>query len=108
VAVANPERDGPASGPANDNQAIGGRPLPGFLVNGMIENGAERDGAAPGDTSSVAMTLANHTASDVPLSASGPGALTFTGTYDNTDAFFKMARILAAWRGKAPPPARKR
>lgn len=101
-AVANPERDGPTSGPDVDNTAVGGRAIPGFLVPGIIENGAERDPRAPGDTSSVPITVANHTASDVPLSASGPGALTFTGTYDNTDTFFRMARILGAWRGKAP------
>ena len=31
-----------------------------------------------------------HTASDIPLSAYGRGAVAFTGTYDNTDVFFKM------------------
>jgi alkaline phosphatase len=32
-----------------------------------------------------------HTASDIPLSAYGRGAAAFTGAYDNTDVFFKMA-----------------
>ena len=99
-AFANPERDGPSSGPSNDNRAADGNAIPGFLVTGIIENGADADASAPGDTSSVPIAIANHTASDVPLSASGPGALTFTGTYDNTDAFFKMARVLGAWRPK--------
>lgn len=31
-----------------------------------------------------------HTASAIPLSAYGRGAVAFTGTYDNTDVFFKM------------------
>ena len=33
-----------------------------------------------------------HTASDIPLSAYGRGSVVFTGTQDNTDVFFKMAR----------------
>ena len=32
-----------------------------------------------------------HTASDIPLSAYGRGAAAFTGAYDNTSVFFKMA-----------------
>ena len=32
-----------------------------------------------------------HTASDIPLSAYGRGAAAFTGAYDNTTVFFKMA-----------------
>jgi alkaline phosphatase len=36
---------------------------------------------------------AAHTASDVPLSAYGRGAYQFTGVYDNTDVFFKLARV---------------
>jgi alkaline phosphatase len=30
-----------------------------------------------------------HTASDIPLSAFGAGASSFTGVMDNTDVFFK-------------------
>ena len=41
-------------------------------------------------------TISGHTASDVPLSAEGPGALQFTGTYDNTDV---MRKILRAMKG---------
>ncbi len=37
---------------------------------------------------------ATHTASDVPLSAYGRGAYQFTGVYDNTEVFFKLARAL--------------
>jgi alkaline phosphatase len=33
---------------------------------------------------------AAHTASDIPLYAYGRGAVAFTGSYDNTDVFFKM------------------
>ncbi len=35
-----------------------------------------------------------HTASPVPVTAEGPGASLFTGVFDQTDLFFKMARIL--------------
>lgn len=51
----------------------------GFLVTGQV----------PGDQ-------AVHTATDVPLSAYGRGAATFTGVMDNTDIFFKLARIAGA------------
>jgi alkaline phosphatase len=35
-----------------------------------------------------------HTGSAVPISAEGPGAGLFTGVCDQTDLFFKMARVL--------------
>ncbi len=46
-----------------------------FLVTGQV----------PGDS-------AVHTATDIPLSAFGPGAWAFTGVQDNTDVFFKLAQ----------------
>jgi alkaline phosphatase len=83
VAVANPARDGPEA------------PMPGFLVTGSIENGATgcpaKDGC-PADTVASSLTISGHTATDVPLSASGPGAWQFTGVYENTDVFLKMLR----------------
>jgi alkaline phosphatase len=36
----------------------------------------------------------DHTGSTVPISAEGPGASLFTGGWDQTDLFFKMARVL--------------
>ena len=51
----------------------------GFLVTGQV----------PGDQ-------AVHTATDVPLSAYGRGAALFTGLMDNTDVFFKLARLAGA------------
>jgi alkaline phosphatase len=62
-------------------------------VTGTIENGA---GACEtcGDTS-IGHTIAGHTASDVPVSAYGPGMEQFTGTYDNTDVFLKLLRAAA-------------
>ena len=42
-------------------------------------------GQVPGDS-------AVHTATDIPLSAFGPGAWSFTGVQDNTDVFFKLAQ----------------
>ena len=96
VAVANPARDGADAD--SDNRTVDGRAIPGFLVPGVIENGAggcpDPDGC-PGDTAASPLTIAGHTASDVPLSASGPGALTFTGTYDNTDVFRRILQLTA-------------
>ena len=51
----------------------------GFLVTGQV----------PGDS-------AVHTVTDVPLSACGRGAAGFTGLMDNTDVFFKLAKITGA------------
>lgn len=82
VAVANPARGA-------------GDQVPGFVVPGVIENGATRCDASdgcPGDTASEPHTVAGHTATDVPLSATGPGAWQFTGVYENTDVFLKMLR----------------
>jgi len=66
-------------------------------------NAAERDDAL-GDylvTGQVPGEQAVHTATDVPLSAYGPGALAFTGVIDNTDVFFKLAQ--AAIKGVVAP-----
>jgi len=67
--------DGPQAGypvdPAARNKDTG------FLVTGQV----------PGES-------AVHTATDVPLSAYGRGAAAFTGLMDNTDVFFKLARIV--------------
>ncbi len=59
-------------------------------------NPQERDDAV-GDfliTGQVPGPQAVHTATDVPLSAFGPGAMTFTGVIDNTDVFFKLAQAM--------------
>lgn len=66
-------------------------------------NATERDGAV-GDylvTGQVPGNTAVHTATDIPLSAFGPGAMAFTGVIDNTDVFFKIAQ--AAVRGTTAP-----
>jgi alkaline phosphatase len=42
-----------------------------------------------------------HTATDIPISATGPGAWAFTGVLDNTDVFFHLAQ--AAMRGVPTP-----
>ena len=93
VSVANAARDG-AEAPT-DNKTVSGKEIPGFLVRGTIENGETGCPAAdgcPADTAAVAHTIAGHTASDVPLSASGPGAWQFTGVYENSDVFLKILR----------------
>jgi alkaline phosphatase len=92
-ATANAARDG-----SLDRAPSGGRQVPGFLVAGTIENGATgcptADCPPDTDTAADAHTISGHTASDVPLSASGAGALEFTGTYDNTDVFGKILRLV--------------
>ena len=52
-------------------------------------------------TGQVPGNSAVHTASDIPLSAFGPGAYSFTGVMDNTDVFFKLAQ--AAVKGVVLP-----
>lgn len=92
-ATANPARD--AGEASSDNRTVDGTAIPGFLVEGTIENGAtpcvDAD-RCPADTGPVAQVISGHTASDVPLSASGPGAWQFTGVYENSDVFLKMLR----------------
>ncbi len=44
----------------------------------------------------VGFRTGNHTGSSVPITAEGPGAIQFTGYFDQTDIFFKMARSLSA------------
>ncbi len=91
-AVANRARDGADGDP--DNRTVEGVAVPGFLVSGTIENGdtgCTADGCT-GDSAASAEVAASHTAVDVPLGATGPGALQFTGVYENTDVFLKILR----------------
>jgi alkaline phosphatase len=102
VGVANPARDGPDA--TSDNTTVRGAVIPGFLVRGTIENaetGCPSADGCPGDTAALGHTISGHTASDVPVSASGPGAWQFTGVYENTDVFVK---ILRAATGTYTPP----
>ena len=45
---------------------------------------------------SVGFRTGNHTGSSVPCSADSLGAMMFTGYYDQTDIFFKMAKTLSS------------
>ena len=38
--------------------------------------------------------LADHTGSTVPITAEGAGAALFSGVFDQTDIFFKMAKMI--------------
>lgn len=58
-----------------------------------IDGGLKITGQVPGSS-------AVHTASDIPVSASGPGAAQFTGVMDNTDVFFKIMRAALAGSAK--------
>ncbi len=90
VAVANPARQ-PEQG------------VEGFLVQGVIENGetpCPDPAGCPADTASAGHTFAGHTATDVPLSATGPGAWQFTGLYENTDVLLKLLRAATGTYGR--------
>jgi alkaline phosphatase len=92
-AAANAGRDSAETGA--DNQTVEGAAIPGFKVEGIVENGqlaCADPHDCPGDTSSIALDITGHTASDVVLSAAGAGAAQFTGTFDNTAVFIKMLR----------------
>lgn len=110
MAVPNPERDGP--GPGSDNRTVDGTPVPGFRVAGAIEDaatGCPAEDGCPADTGAMPQIQAGHTASDVPISASGPAAFQFIGTFDNTAVFLKMLKAVGAsyeppGRYRAPPP----
>ena len=45
-------------------------------------------------TGQIEDTVAAHTANDIPLSAMGRGASSLTGTFDNTDVFFKVMQAV--------------
>jgi alkaline phosphatase len=47
----------------------------------------------------VGYRTTQHTGSSVPLTAEGTGALLFTGYYDQTDLFFKLADVLSSETG---------
>ena len=82
-AVANPRRDGPDDADPSSRK--------GRLITGQVENG---ESAASSDLDIEPRTNAVHTASDLPLTASGPGAWQFVGVQDNTSVFFKMMRAV--------------
>jgi alkaline phosphatase len=102
-AVANPRRDGPDDPDAASKHGV--------LITGQIENGESTSIAK--DIDVEPMTLAVHTASDVPLTAMGPGALQFVGVQDNTSVFFKMLRAYGGsfprvyYDGRRATPARR-
>src|SRR5688572_5951142 len=109
VSVANPARDGTAA--SSDNKSVACKPIPGFLIPGVIENAATPCPAAdgcPADTGPEPHVITGHTASDVPLSTSGPGAWQFTGVFENSDVFLKMLRAATGAHGAAGPAGARR
>ncbi|BCS34787.1 alkaline phosphatase [Luteitalea sp. TBR-22] len=107
AAVLEKKDDGRLVSVANPARAKAGE-MPGFLVAGTIENGETRcpdPAGCPADTASNGHTFAGHTATDVPLSASGPGAWQFTGVYENTDVLLKILRAAAGTYQAGPGTA---
>ncbi len=85
--------------PAQDGQQpfVKTAPLSAYPAGPMARDAEGRyqvTGQVPGDS-------AVHTATDIPLSAYGPGALAFAGLMDNTDVFFRLAQ--AAVKGVLVP-----
>ncbi len=85
--------------PTQDSQQpfVKSQPLAAYPVDPMKRDESGKffvTGQVPGNS-------AVHTASDIPLSAFGPGAYSFTGVIDNTDVFFKIAQ--AAVKGVVIP-----
>lgn len=77
--------------PTQDSQQpfVGTSPLNTYPANPNVRNSSTGylvTGQVPADQ-------ATHTATDIPLSAFGRGASLFTGVFDNTDVFFKLAQI---------------
>ncbi len=79
------------SGPSNPGEVTG---FPDYVdanySGGVYPNNANRYKLA------VGFRTGNHTGSSVPITADGPGALLYTGYFDQTDVFFKMAKILSS------------
>ncbi len=98
--------------PLQDGQQpfVKSEPLSAYPANALARDQQGKfqiTGQVPGES-------AVHTATDIPLSAFGPGAWSFTGVQDNTDVFFKLVQ---ATHGVVAPegfmlapvkPARKR
>ena len=103
IAVASERRDGAARD--SDSLGVDGKAYAGFRITGAIENGATGcpdPSGCPDDTGANPVAIAGHTASDVPLSADGPGAWQFTGVYENTDVFVKLLRAAAGSYPRLP------
>lgn len=101
-AVANPRRDGPEDADPASRK--------GTLITGQVENGESSSIAS--DLDIEPMTAAVHTATDIPLTATGTGAMQFIGVQDNTAVFFKMMRAYGGsfpriyYDGRPAAPAR--
>jgi alkaline phosphatase len=97
--------------PLQDSQQpfVKREPLSAYPANPMARDADGKflvTGQVPGDS-------AVHTATDIPLSAFGPGAWSFTGVIDNTDVFFKLAQaangiVLPAGLALAPSRVKRR
>ena len=104
--VANPRRDGPTDVDASSRN--------GTLLSGQIENGETSSTISDADVQP--QIFAVHTATDIVITASGPGALQFIGVQDNTSIFFKIMRAYGGafpdayydrpWRGRRTPTNR--
>jgi alkaline phosphatase len=95
--------------PLQDSQQpfVKKEPLAAYPVGAMARDAGGNfmvTGQVPGES-------AVHTATDIPLSAFGPGAWSFTGVLDNTDVFFKLAQAangVVLPEGWMPAPAKRK
>ncbi len=99
IAPFDPILSGTTAAPSNAGSNVG--EVVGFpdYVDQAFAPGGTAAGTYPNNTNrfrlAVGFRTGNHTGSCVPLTADGPGALLFTGYFDQTDVFFKMARVLS-------------
>ena len=80
--------------PAQDTQQpfIAGEPLNGYPVTVTGKTTTRNASSGYLITGQVPGDQGVHTATDIPLSAYGRGALLFSGVMDNTDVFFKIGQ----------------
>ncbi len=82
--------------PAQDTQQpfIGANPLAAYPVTTMGKSNTRNVSTGYLITGQVAGDQGVHTATDIPLSAYGRGAMMFSGVMDNTDVFFKIGQAV--------------
>jgi alkaline phosphatase len=80
--------------PAQDSQQpfIGAAPLDAYPVTAMGKANTRNASTGYLITGQVPGDQGVHTATDIPLSAYGRGAMMFSGVMDNTDVFFKIGQ----------------
>ena len=92
---------------AADNRTVEGTPIPGFKVEGIVENGQHACADPTTARATPPRSRSTSPATPPPTSCSrrpGAGAAQFTGTFDNTAVFIKMLRATSGdYRDRVAP-----